>query len=203
MEEALQQTPEAIVLSPDKMAEYSRLTTEIKTLEAKKDKLNKELKKEMGLYRISLLKEKFKPYEAMIIEYLDLLQEENPEMDGRLAELEEELSAIGFDPDIWEMIQKNDHASILKTAPTEYENNKLMAKFSVQDRSKIDPDKTVQYLKGKGLKDCIMMKEVPDEQAIEKAIFDGKITPRDFKVNCINEQIVVALTVGAVKDKEE
>jgi hypothetical protein len=203
MAEALEQNSENTVLPYEKMAEYNKLTADIKTLEAKKDKLNKELKKEMGLYRIGQLKLKFQPYEDLIIEYLDLLSDKDPESQDRLIELERELSAVGFDIDIWDMIQKNDHAGILKTAPAEYENNKLLARFSVQDRSKLDPDKTVEYLKGKGLQNCIIMKEVPDEQAIEKAIFDGKITPRDFKVNCINEQIVVALTVGVVKDKEE
>lgn len=193
------------LFSYEELKEYHGYTKDIKILESKKEALNAKFKERMGRKLIADYKAKFKPYEELILEYIALDTSEccTVEEKERKAKLEKELSAVGFSLDIWDMLVSDNFKGILKFGPIEQDNSDMVAKFGPQDRSTIDKDKAVEFLKRKGLTTCIKTVEVPDEDALDAAIFEGKVSPREFKNACIKENIIVTLTVSQKKAEKE
>ena len=83
---------------------------------------------------------------------------------------------------------------LLPRGLTNYHLGEYELKLSSQDRSKVDEDKLVLFLKGKGLTDCIVVKETPNQEKVEELIFNKVLDAKEIE-SCIIPNIVWALTV--------
>jgi hypothetical protein len=101
-----------------------------------------------------------------------------------------------------ELIQSHDYERALKLGGFRYEEAGYIANNIPQDRSSIDQEKAVSYLKELGLTGCVKTVEIVDEEALESAMFKGLIVPETFKERCINENIILTLKVTKVKEKK-
>jgi hypothetical protein len=66
--------------------------------------------------------------------------------------------------------------------------------YNEQVRTKIKEDEMVQKLKDLGLHQAIKVKEIPDEEMIEKLIYTGEIYPQDLD-SCIERKVVPVLKI--------
>ncbi len=89
---------------------------------------------------------------------------------------------------------------ILGENNTTYENGDLYAKIVVQDRSSLDEEKAAEFLKQKGLENCITYKPEIKKEELQKALYNGSIAPKDLEAFIIPKKIVT-LTVGVIKGK--
>ena len=63
-----------------------------------------------------------------------------------------------------------------------------------QDRSKFNEERTLLYLKGRGLQRCIKTIEKIDEEELEAAIYNGDVSKKDLEF-CIDQNLVLAILI--------
>lgn len=196
---------ETIILYSE-LEKYNQLNAEIKELESRKTVLNKRFKKAAGVSVLKNIWEKIDDHKDHVDEFI-LLYEEH--VAGRLDEeeylrlkfLEKDLIKYGLDYRIIKIAYSQDHESALKySGGLKLPINSLLADFCAQDKSTIDEEKAIKYLKNNGFSEFIKMKEIPDNEAIENALERGIISPAEFKEACVKENIVLTLTVRRNKE---
>ncbi len=196
------------IISYDDIKAYDDLSKQIKTLESKKAVMNKKFKKAVGLSIIADIQATIKKHQDEVDEFF-LLYEENlfgrldEEELSRLGELETKLYGVNLTTERLLVARSGDPEAALKLGAVKIPVNDLRCDFCPQDRSKINEARTLEFLKSRGLSSLIITKEVPNMELVERYIDEGKIIPSEFRDECIDQNIVVTLTVRANKEGDE
>jgi hypothetical protein len=82
----------------------------------------------------------------------------------------------------------------------ETEQGKIQVKLAIQDRSTMNPEKLVLKLKELGFHQAIKTVEVPDAQAVEMLMFEGRIPAAELD-SCREPKFVRVLTTKLVLEK--
>lgn len=75
-----------------------------------------------------------------------------------------------------------------------FKEGPVSARYEVQERRTMNESKLVERLKALGFTDAIRTVEVPDENAIEDLIYEGKLSPAELD-DCVNIKHITRLTV--------
>lgn len=88
---------------------------------------------------------------------------------------------------------------------TEYKAGNYIAKCTVSERQTVNEEKLLELLKSEGLSEVIKTKEYVDMDALEKAIYNNKVSDEILiKMDtCRDIKLVTNLKVSMIKNKKE
>ena len=196
----LEEVKDEGIISYSELKEYNDLNVKLKKLEAEKEVMNKKFKKSVGLSVIQTLKDLMIQHEEAVSEYDELLWEQettgiDQEEQDRLSHLTTHLQAFGLNDRTMSIARNDDYMAALTIKSIKVPLGDLRADFCPQDKSKMNDTKAVAFLKSKNMKHLIRLMEVPDQQGLEAAIYEGTLTAKEVSEACIEEKIIVTLTI--------
>ena len=196
----LEEVKDEGIISYSELKEYNDLNVKLKKLEAEKEVMNKKFKKSVGLSVIQTLKDLMTQHEEAVSEYDELLWEQettgiDQEEQDRLSHLTTHLQAFGLNDRTMSIARNDDYMAALTIKSIKVPLGDLRADFCPQDKSKMNDTKAVAFLKSKNMKHLIRLMEVPDQQGLEAAIYEGTLTAKEVSEACIEEKIIVTLTI--------
>lgn len=97
-----------------------------------------------------------------------------------------------------DQLNKKFKAEMKREGAKLFASNDLVVKIVPQDRSKLDEESVIPYLKGRGLTSVILTKEVVDQDALQLEIYNGNLAAADL-APFINVNIIETLRVDYVK----
>lgn len=186
------------------VTEYATISKEMATLKTKKDLLNKKIKAAIGVQLLSRIREEYAQYEPQITRYVELSTNlnlglyEDPELPAVKREMNSILGYLGqagmTEALILEFVNGTPD-TILSRIKFQDEIASYKVSTAIQDKSTINQEKAVEYLKAKGFDDLLTTKVIVNEPALEMAVYNGKFDTASFKAYAIDENLVVALYV--------
>jgi len=198
--ETLSSTP---IIPKETLSRFYGLKAQIKDLENEANILNKEIKRILAEFLYSNLEDAIEPHQEDI-DRINQLRNQLGETEDptELAEIENEINGLldklneeGITEEMINDYLSRDPYKVLAHTKFSMVIEGFKVSTSIQDRSKIDEDRAVAYLKSIGREDLIALKEVVNESALERAVYNREIDARKFKEACINENLVVSLSV--------
>lgn len=192
------------LIPKEDLEKYKGLVDSIKNATNDKDLLNKRIKAKLGDFVLSNLQALISPHSDLVDSYLDAVAGVSiaklsgsglEEADNHLKAVYAELQLVGISKEVIDDYVSGDRTRALS-------HNKLslnMHGFKVatinQDRSVVNQDKAIAFVKRLGLNNLLVTKTVIDEAALEVAIINGEVDAEDFKQSCIDEKLVINLTI--------
>lgn len=184
--------------------EYARISKEMATLKTQKDLLNKKIKAAVGTQLLSQTREEYAQYAPQITRYVELVTNvsigayDEVELVGVKKELGSILAFLaqaGMTEELILEFVNGTPESILSRVKFQDEIGGYKVSTAIQDKSTINQEKAVEYLKAKGHEELLTTKTVVNEPALEMAIYNGQFDTASFKQYAIDENLVVALYV--------
>jgi len=192
------------IISKEELDRYKELSNSIKASTNDKDLLNKRIKAKLGDFVISNLQAAIEPHSELVDRYLDAMAQvsvsklsgqEVEEAEEHLKAVYAELQLVGVSREMIQDYVSGDRMSALSHNKVALELSGYKVATIIQDRSSINQDKAAAFLKRLGQKKLLTTKIVVDEAALELAILNGEVDPSAFKQACIDEKLIVSLTV--------
>lgn len=205
------ETPVPIIPTED-LKRYAELKAKAKEIDNEVKLLNVRIKDALGKFLLETNQAALSEHQPLVDEYeclcsdlawmqeTGLEDEKKPAIEARLQALTSELATYGITTQMIYDAQDGDTARLLKKTPVNITLDGYKVSTSIQDRSTLDQDRAVAYLKSQGLTDLITTKEVVDETALEVAIYNQQVDAAALKKMAVTENFVVALTVKAPKE---
>lgn len=180
------------IIEKSKLEEYSKLVRDIKSMDNKKEILNKEIKLILGKFVLENLESALEDYPELIENY-QLARDAGDEEE--LEETLEVLDGVGITQEMVEDYLLEDPVKALSHNKIDLDIEGFKVKTSIQDRSKLDELRAIAYLRLRGRDDLLTTKTIVNEAALEIAIGNNEIDAKSFKKASIQEVLVVALTI--------
>lgn len=203
------ETPEPIVAKED-LEEYVKLSEAYKAAESSKKVLNAKIKDRLGAFILESVDAAVESEKALVEQYLEVtasmsdLDPDSPEykeLDTKAKALHYDLGIAGITDETLEFFSRRDPQYLLQHRAVNIEVEGYSIRTSIQDRSQMNQDKAVAYLRSIGREDLITTQTVVNESALEVALYNGQIDAKALKAIAIDESLTVALYVKKLGGK--
>lgn len=203
------ETPEPIVAKED-LEEYVKLSEAYKAAESSKKVLNAKIKDRLGAFILESVDAAVESERALVEQYLEVtasmsdLDPDSPEykeLETKAKALHYDLGIAGITDETLEFFSRRDPQYLLQHRSLNIEVEGYSIRTSIQDRSQMNQDKAVAYLRSIGREDLITTQTVVNESALEVALYNGQIDAKALKAVAIDESLTVALYVKKLGGK--
>lgn len=202
-------TPEPIV-DPDVLKEYVELSETSKNAEAGKKVLNAQIKDKLGAFLLSSVDAAIESEQATVEGFLaaqaaleDLLPDtpEYKQKEMEMKALHDDLTRAGISDETLDFFSRRDLQYLLKHKAVDLEVEGYSIRTSIQDRSKMNQDKAITYLRSIGREDLITTQEVVNDAALEVALYNRELDAKALQSIAVEENLIVALYVKKLGGK--
>lgn len=210
---AEQLTPEteAPILPLEDLARYAEVKSQISALSSESKVLNARFKDKLGQFLVQTNDAAIEAHRELVERFVSLEGElatiaETGEHEDTLPQVEmaykackQDLLEAGVTQEMINNWLKHDPVDMLKHTKVNLDIGGYLVSTSVQDKSKLNQEKAVAYLKAIGRSDLVKTIEVVDEPALEVALYNGEIPAANLKGVALEENLIVAMTVKPPK----